>query len=255
MDVDDPVVSVIPIQLSSGLDPHLQLHQYPLLTRPLVVPPSASRAGKTISARRKPVADRLEIHVPFDTREEVWNARRGLEYGDARSEEDGKKSSAREERRLEELRLQSERVTHRGIYMLGVWRGDRLHLHPISATYKFRPHLGYIDVLSQKTRRKSADDEESEEDPGVEDDKNARPKKGKKDTREVHMVARKTDGTYSSSMSDTRREMLRAIGAEESEGWVPIKYYDEDASAKLLDQIVVPNDTLLECTSTLASML
>ncbi len=104
---------------------------------------------------------------------------------------------------------------------------DRLHLHPISATYKFRPHLGYIDVLSQKTRRKSADDDDSEEDPDVEDDKNAKPKKGKKDTREVHMVARKTDGTYSSSMSDARREILKAIGTEESEGWVPIKYYDE----------------------------
>lgn len=86
------------------------------------------------------------------------------------------------------------------------------------------------------------------------------------------MVARKTDGNYSSSMSDTRREILRAIGAEEAEGWVPIKYHDEvriqvavsflisltvgqAASTKLLDQIVAPNDTILECTSTLASMI
>lgn len=130
MDLDDPVVSVIPIQLSSALDPHLQLHQFPLMTRPLVVPPSASNAGRIISARRKPLADRLEIHVPFDTREDVWNARRGLEYGEARGEEDGKKPSAREERRLEELRLQSERILHRGVYMLGIWRGGRWPVPP-----------------------------------------------------------------------------------------------------------------------------
>lgn len=130
MDLDDPVVSVIPVQLSSALDPHLQLHQFPLMTRPLVVPPSASTAGRDISARRKPLADRLEIHVPFDTREDIWNSRRGLEYGDARGEEDGKKPSAREERRLEELRLRSERVLHRGVYMLGIWCGGKSPVPP-----------------------------------------------------------------------------------------------------------------------------
>src|SRR5271170_1526472 len=117
MDIDDPVVSVIPIQLSSALDPHLQLFQYPLLSRPLTVPPSADNAGKNITARCKPKSDRMEIHVPFDTRQEVWNQRRGLEYGDARREEDGKNPSSREESRLEELRLRSERVPHRGVYM------------------------------------------------------------------------------------------------------------------------------------------
>lgn len=130
MDVDDPVVSVIPIQLSSSLDPHLQLFQYPLLSRPLSVPPSALDAGKDITARSKPKADRIEIHVPFDTRPEVWNQRRGLEYGDARREEDGKKTSPREEYRLEELRLRSERVPHRGVYMVGVLRGSKSRIPP-----------------------------------------------------------------------------------------------------------------------------
>ena len=143
MDLEDPVVSVIPIQLSSALDPHLQLHQFPLMNRPLVVPPSASKAGRAISARSKPLADRLEIHVPFDTREDVWNARRGLEYGDARAEEDGKKSSARGEHRLEELRLQSERIPHKGVYMLGVWRGGKF----ASTSPQFRSLIGRCQTV------------------------------------------------------------------------------------------------------------
>jgi DNA-directed RNA polymerase-3 subunit RPC5 len=130
MDIDDPVVSVIPIQLSSALDPHLQLLQYPLLSRPLTVPPSADNASKNITARCKPKSDRMEIHVPFDTRQEVWNQRRGLEYGDARREEDGKKPSSREESRLEELRLRSERVPHRGVYMVGALRGSKSRIPP-----------------------------------------------------------------------------------------------------------------------------
>jgi DNA-directed RNA polymerase-3 subunit RPC5 len=123
MEDTDPVVSRIPIQLSQVLDPHLQLHQYPLLSRPLQVAPSALHAGKMISARCKPLADRIEVHVPFDTREEVWNQQRGLEYGDARAEEDGKKPSPREESRLEELWLRSERVPQRGTYMIGILHG------------------------------------------------------------------------------------------------------------------------------------
>ncbi|KAG8797679.1 hypothetical protein FRC16_008642 [Serendipita sp. 398] len=228
MDVDDPIVSVIPIQLSSILDPNLQLHQYPLSSRPLEVPPSARDAGKVITARIKPLAERIEVHIPFDTREEVWNQRRGFEYGDARREEDGKKPSGREEHRLEELRLRSEKVPHRGTYMIGLLRGDRLHLHPISATYKLRPHLGYIDVLSQRLRRRPGDGEEDEggNDAG-EDEEDDKPKRGKREAKEVHLLARKTDGSVSSSMSDMRREMLKTLAAEEFEPWIPIKYADE----------------------------
>ena len=131
MDGDDPVVSVIPIQLSTALDPKLQLHQYPLSSRPLAPPPSAKRAGKAITARIKPLSDRFEVHVPFDTREEVWNQRRGLEYGDARHEEDGRKPNAgREEHRLDELRLRSEQVPHRGTYMVGLLRGSKSRFPP-----------------------------------------------------------------------------------------------------------------------------
>lgn len=130
MEVDDPIISVIPIQLSTVLDPNLHLYQYPLLSRPLTEPPAAKNAGKAITARCKAQADRVEVHVPFDTREEVWNQRRGLEYGDARHEEDGGKHSSREERRLEDLRLRSERVPHRAVHMVGVLRGGKSRIPP-----------------------------------------------------------------------------------------------------------------------------
>ncbi|KAG8831917.1 hypothetical protein FRC17_002361 [Serendipita sp. 399] len=224
MDGDDPVVSVIPIQLSSVLDPNLQLHQYPLSSRPLAVPPSARDAGKAITARIKPMAERIEVHVPFDTREEVWNQRRGFEYGDARREEDGKKPSSREEHRLEELRLRSEKVPHRGTYMIGLLRGG------------------------------DGEEDEGGND-GGEDEEDDKPKRGKREAKEVHLLARKADGTVSSSMSDMRREMLKTLAAEEFEPWIPIKYADEDASAKLLEQLVTPTDAPLECASTMASLL
>jgi DNA-directed RNA polymerase III subunit RPC5 len=104
---------------------------------------------------------------------------------------------------------------------------DRLHLHPVSATYKLRPHLGYIDVLSQKVRRKPTDEDDSDPEQQEEDDNNAKAKKGNKEAKEIHMHARKTDGNITSSMSDMRREMLRTFAAEESEDWVPIRYCDE----------------------------
>ncbi|CAG7847317.1 SubName: Full=Uncharacterized protein {ECO:0000313/EMBL:CCA72043.1} [Serendipita indica DSM 11827] len=229
MDDDDPIVSVIPIQLSTTFDPRLQLHQYPLSSRPLAPPPSAKRAGKAITARIKPLSDRLEVHVPFDTREEVWNQRRGLEYGDARYEEDGRKPHAgREEHRLDELRLRSEQVPHRGTYMVGLLRGNRLYLHPVAATHKLRPHLGYIDVLSQKARRRPAGEEDDDENDAEHEGEEREEKKSKKEAREVHLIARKTDGTLSASgISDMRREMLRTLAAEEAEAWVPIRYSDE----------------------------
>lgn len=126
---DDPVVAVLPVHLSTALAPNIHLHQYPLLTRPLQVPPSAAQSGKKIKARFKPRAARLEVHVPVDTRPEVWNRDRAQELGRARATDDaeknmeskkGKESSA--DQRLSEVRMRSERISERGAYMLGIVR-------------------------------------------------------------------------------------------------------------------------------------
>jgi len=128
-DSDDEIISVLPIHYSTGHSPDIQIHQFPLLTRPLQVPPSAASSGKRITARIKPQVRRLEVHVPADTRPEVWNVERTKELGAAQVEDDreknqepkGKKREG-EEPRLSEIRMQSEEVPQRGNYMLGVVR-------------------------------------------------------------------------------------------------------------------------------------
>lgn len=130
--MDDPVVAVLPIHFSNSLVPNIQLHLFPLLFRPLQVPPSAAESGKRIRARHKPHIGRVEVHVPVDTRKEVWNPEKGIEYGAARAEgdqqdnapdkKDKTKQKEGEEPRLNEVRMSSEKIPERGAYMLGIVR-------------------------------------------------------------------------------------------------------------------------------------
>ena len=129
----DQILSFLPIRLSNSLLDGLHIHQFPLLTRPLQVPPSAAQSGKRIRARIKPNASRLEIHVPVDTRQEVWNRERSKELGKARADDDSEKGLSdkgkqkeTDDYRLGEVRLQSERIPDRGTYMLGVVREGML---------------------------------------------------------------------------------------------------------------------------------
>jgi DNA-directed RNA polymerase-3 subunit RPC5 len=130
MDIDDPVIARIPVRFSDVLGSDLQLHQFPLLTRPLRVPPPAAAAGKRIKARLKPGVKRLEVHVPVDTRAEVWNPDKASELGAAQIEDDKEKNQeakrvkqrVEDEPRLSEVRMQSEPLAHRGAYMLGIMK-------------------------------------------------------------------------------------------------------------------------------------
>lgn len=149
MDVDstnDELLTSLPIHLTNSLGTSLQLHQFPLLTRPLEAPPSAVRSGKRISARIRPNARRLEIHVPSDTRPEVWNLEKAKELGAARVDDDREKNQESsiktkegEEPRLSEVRLRSEEIPHRNVYMLGIVRDGEclsfaMRIDPISVT-------------------------------------------------------------------------------------------------------------------------
>lgn len=128
---EDRLVSVLPIHFSNTLAPNVQLHQYPLLNRPLQVPPSAAASGKRIRARLKPSVHRLEVHVPVDTRPEVWNAERSKDLGAARNTDDKERNQSApqkgkqrevEDHRLSEVRMRGELVPHSGAYVLGVVR-------------------------------------------------------------------------------------------------------------------------------------
>lgn len=135
MNEDDQLVSVLPIHFSDALTPNLHIHQFPLLTRPLQVPPTAAASGKRIKARLKPSVRRLELHVPVDTRPEVWNAERSTDLGKARVEDDKEKNQTLvqvtqregEEPRLAEVRMRSEQISHSGEYVLGIVRDGACH--------------------------------------------------------------------------------------------------------------------------------
>lgn len=129
MEGDDEVVGVMPIHYTNTLTPNILVLQFPLLTRPLEAPPSAAASGKRIKARIKPNVRKLEVHVPADTRPEVWNRERAAILGAARLEDDKEKNQESkvkqregEQPRLSEVRMSSEVIPHAGTYMLGVVR-------------------------------------------------------------------------------------------------------------------------------------
>ncbi|KIY45428.1 hypothetical protein FISHEDRAFT_49361 [Fistulina hepatica ATCC 64428] len=241
-DEDDPVVAVLPVRYSNHLEPYVHIHQFPLLTRPLQVPPRAKASGKRISARIKPEARRMELHVPVDTRPEVWNAERGAEFGVARIEDDKEKNQARPveetDPRLTEVRMRSEEIPQKGVHILGVVRAGELHLHPISQTHQMRPTLTYLDLLSKKSKRGRGYGSDSDSDDGPPPDPDevqpsVEKKKGKKkagETREVQVSARRADDVNGvqilGGMSAARREMLMAIHAEEDESWCDMDFFD-----------------------------
>ncbi|KAF5355954.1 hypothetical protein D9756_003892 [Leucocoprinus leucothites] len=240
----DELVAVLPVHFTNTLLPNVQLHQFPLLNRPLQVPPSAQMSGKRIAARIKPEIRRMELHIPADTRPEVWNSDKSRELGTAQIEDDTEKKQEPkrfkegEEARLGEIRLQSEQLPQRGVQMLGIIRNGKLNLHPISEAHQFRPTLAYLDILSRRSRRGRQGGSDSESDDGPPPDPEdpapvEAPKKEKKSTgpgKEVQVSARKSDDKSGTStlggLSAVRRDMLRVIRSEEDEEWDELRFFD-----------------------------
>ncbi|EKM60963.1 uncharacterized protein PHACADRAFT_110888 [Phanerochaete carnosa HHB-10118-sp] len=272
---EDRLVSVLPIHYSNALTPNLQLHQFPLQTRPLQAPPSAAASGKRIRARIKPNVKRLEVHVPIDTRPEVWNAERSEDLGAARVQDDKEKNQQLsklkqkegEEPKLTEVRLRSEPIPQVGAYVLGVVRDGKLHLHPINEIHQLRPALTYMDILTRKTRRRAgaSSDEESDEGPPPDPDEPApapAPKKEKKavDAKEVQVaIKRNEDKTMQlgGGLTAMRREMLITLRAEEDERWEDIQYYDGEAPEcnEAFETMFSHNEEELECKTDITSVL
>jgi DNA-directed RNA polymerase III subunit RPC5 len=127
---EDQVIGVLPIHYSNALAPNIHIHQFPVLTRPLQAPPSAVSSGKRVRARVKPGVRRLEIHVPIDTRPDVWNSEKAKTLGAAQAADDHEKNQEPgkakqkegEDPRLTEVRMRSEQIRQKGVHMLGVVR-------------------------------------------------------------------------------------------------------------------------------------
>ncbi|KAJ3883027.1 DNA-directed RNA polymerase III subunit Rpc5 [Lentinula edodes] len=275
MNEQDEIINRIPIRLSNRLS--LQIHQFPLLSRPLQAPPSAEASGKRITARIKPQSRVLEIHVPADTRTEVYNSERGHEFGKGQLDDDREKNQERkggkgregEEPRLAEIRLRSEEIPHRGTQMLGIVHENELHLHPINATHQFRPTLTYLDILSRKSKRRGGDDSDSDSDDGPPPDPDepvpvtAAKKKEKKatagDAKEVQVSARRTDDKAGnlSQLSNARKEMLAIIRAEQDESWQDLQFcgMTTEEAGHSLDQFFSYRSEELHCSTDVTTFL
>ncbi|KAG8700617.1 hypothetical protein FRC09_005844 [Ceratobasidium sp. 395] len=286
MDENDPIETTMPIYLSGSLKQSLHLFQYPLLSRPLEVPPSAALTGKRIKARHKPKVGRYEVHVPNDTREEVWNIERGKDLGQARAEEDAEEAGAseestkgkkrdyereereREEKRLGEVRLKSEKTTDTSVYMLGIIRDGKLYLHPIQDVQQLRPSLTYLDAAAKKHKRSRGADDSDDEGPPPDPDEPVpaptTPKekdKKKSDAKEVLVTARKTDDKSGAQvvggLSAIRRDMLNMMREEQEEKWQPLDYkgVQTKQSREWLGKLFDTNEQGMKCTTTASGML
>ncbi|CAA7266576.1 unnamed protein product [Cyclocybe aegerita] len=271
----DEIVSILPIHYSDALGSNIQIHQFPLLTRPLQAPPSAVLSGKRITARLKSQARRFEMHVPVDTRPEVCNVERSKELGSARLEDDRDKNQELKEKsrddedpRLSEVRLRSEEAPQKGTYVVGIVRDSKLHLHPIGETHQFRPTLTYLDLLSRKNKRSRGGDSESDSDDGPPADPDEavpapvpkREKKSAGDAKEVHVTARKSDdqgGLGQGGLSTVRREMLHIIRAEEDEKWESLNFCDASMSesSTAFEGLFSQSDESLECSTNITTFL
>jgi len=277
MEEGDVVRHSIPIYFTNSLAPNLHLHQYPLLTRSLAVPPSAELAGKRIRARYKPKCGKVEVHVPLDTRSDVFNAEKGREMGEGRAEEDrleageNVKAKAKDEDedrqyRLNEVRMASEKVPMQGVYMIGVMRDGELHLQPITETLQLRPTMGYLDALSKKSNSRHGAGSDSDEDgpPPDPDDPTPvapTPKKEKKaagPAKEVQVTARKVDPSGQlGGLSSVRREMLLKIREEADEKWENLDWRSATTaeSEDTFESLFSSKHDPLTCTSSIVDVL
>jgi len=174
-----------------------------------------------------------------------------------------------EEPRLSEVRMRSEEIRQAGVYMLGVVRDGRLHIHPISETHQLRPTLTYIDYLSKKTKRSrtgAGSDSDSDDGPPPDPDDVAPeppPKKEKKpadESKEVQVAVRKSttdDKNIQGGLSVQRRELLAHIRTEEEERWEDLVYCDGEAdeSNEAFESVFSKTEDRLECSTHMSSFL
>jgi DNA-directed RNA polymerase-3 subunit RPC5 len=147
--MEDPLIGLLPVHFSNALSLDVQIHQFPVLSRSLRIPPSFASTCPSVQARIKPKVGKIEVHVPVDTRPDVWNAETAKVLGTARAEDDRDKNQevvkgreGGDELMLKEVRMQSERTPPKGAYMLAVVREGTFCLSILSC---------HVDHFSRST--------------------------------------------------------------------------------------------------------
>ncbi|KAJ1026863.1 hypothetical protein NDA16_002159 [Ustilago loliicola] len=187
---DSELVASLPVYLSKSLLNGSSLHvfQYPIYPRerPLPVPYSAAARGLKVSSRWRPRANRVEVELPLDVREEVYNTDRGVEFGagadvlaqkqsradaahggSSSNEASGSSGRSRVKKekeeeaqanrgpkkldkiKLEKIKLESTQVPNATEYMVGVIRDQALHLTRLESIVQLRPSMNYLDAIDE----------------------------------------------------------------------------------------------------------
>ncbi|SPO24494.1 related to RPC37 - RNA polymerase III subunit C37 [Ustilago trichophora] len=183
---DSELVASLPVYLSNSLlgDSSLHIFQYPIYPRdrPLPVPYSAAARGLKVSSRWRPRANRVEVELPLDVREEVYNTERGVDFGagaevlaqrqaraDAahggttsneacsssssrsrvKKEKEEEAQANRGPKKLEKIKLESNQVPNATEYMVGVIRDQALHLTRLESIVQLRPSMNYLDAIDE----------------------------------------------------------------------------------------------------------
>lgn len=250
----EPVVS-LPVYVSASVPPssRLELFQYPLYARgrPLPVPATAAQRGQRVTSRWRPHANRVEMEIPLDMRETVYNHDRGMEWAENSASmgvipTPGEPIVKQEDRamdapsRFDRMRLESHAVPNATHYMVGTVRDGELHLVPLDAVLQLRPSMQHVDLMSQaedQNRRMPTSDDEGDA----------------QDARRAHVVPLNVSMR---TEAQARTALTPRFGAQASSGlatqrdaeaerWVDLRFSEAQGADQLLAQQREP----LACTT------
>lgn len=122
---DDPIEKTYEIYGTTGLNKQLHLFQYPIRPSDRVY----NDLDRPCGARLKPRCGHLEVEIPIPD-SAYYDRQRGTEWTDTPL----KKQS---------LAGTIARGRH---YLIGVTRGDELHVSPLEGVVQLRPNFSYIDA-------------------------------------------------------------------------------------------------------------
>lgn len=183
---DDPIVKTYDIYATKRLADHLYLFQYPIRppNRPYEYP------EQPVEARMKPRSGHIEIEIPIPETD-YYDQQRATRWTD------------------EPLKRQTigGTITKGRNYLIGVMRGDELHVTPLKGIAQLRPTFKYIDTRDSEDKEVKRSDAAAERAPRA--------------ARAVQVSAKSSD-----AVPDLSTTAL--IRAAEEENWTRLQWRDSD---------------------------
>ncbi|CAK42531.1 uncharacterized protein An15g05780 [Aspergillus niger] len=245
---DDPVIASYDICLT---DSEISRYVLQYLDRPAGSSYDDRHGQKPTSFRLKPKTGLVEVDVPINTRVN-YDVSKGLRYGDALKKTADAKSETASLMRVQTLggRIKSPEDGD-PVYMLAAFRGDKLHLSPVSAVVQLHPQLHHLDALDEMpTKGKGKARKEGEEDrPGESEARAIDVKIKAAEDGEAAQVAGNLD--LLKKMQDEKWKDYEWVDAETEESWQLYENYmmhqDVDSLPQL--QSAIDSESYLDTMS------